>query len=103
MFTRALAIEAPGPKSVEAAGSKTAAATWSPGTPAPQQSMEPALLLRPIDSPAATGTRVVKVFTVLMTTAFWALMATTVRWPAVAEGPKTTRRTRPGPADARTE
>ncbi len=27
-----------------------------------------ALLLRPIDSPAATGTRVGKVFTVLMTT-----------------------------------
>ena len=79
MFTRLPLWRFPPPKSAEAAGSTMAAATWSPATPAPQQSMPPALLLRPIDSPVATGTRVGKVFTVLTTTAFWALRAATVR------------------------
>ena len=71
MFTRLPLSRVVPTKSAEAAGSTMALATWSPATPAPQQIMAPALLLRPIDSPAATGTRVWKVLTdVLTTTAF---------------------------------
>ena len=62
-----------------------------------------ALLLRPIDTPAATGIRVGKVFSVLTTTGFWALSPTIVRCPAVAEGPNRTRRTEPAVALACTE
>jgi hypothetical protein len=95
MLARKFAAVKPAPKSVSTSGSITDAATESATVPAPKQVIELAELLSAICWPTATGIREENVLSVLTVTGRSVSLATTVRWPGVAEGPRMTSRTDP--------